>query len=127
MAIDTITKATAKASYLIGLKTTEIASDLDISYDTLIGWIMKEKWKAEKQVKLQELTADLTDKIKITSQDAVNELHKILMKKTSSNSDKIASAKALLDISGLKSQVIEDKRPLPAVIIRSKYGKAEDN
>ena len=127
MAIDTITKAKAKASYLIGLKTTEIASDLDISYDTLMGWIMKEKWKAEKQIKLQELTANLSDKIKITSQDAVNELHKILVKSTTKDADKIAAARALLDISGLKSQVIEDKRPLPAIIIRSKYGKAEDN
>ena len=96
-----------KAEYLQGAVPRELASKYNIDAKTIgnkasaNNWVVKKK---EIQIKIEN---DIREKIKEASALAIMRLREILESNDASNSDVVAATRAILDVSGLKSQKLE--------------------
>lgn len=97
-----------KAEYLAGATPKELASKYELEASTIHKKACRDKWTEEKESIKENLQSDIQERIKTFTDTALNALNKVLNDDKARQSDKIAAARAILDISGLKSQKIEN-------------------
>lgn len=100
--------AKIEAEYLEGESTSVLAERHKVNINTLESRITNHKWKR----KLAEISGKVLDevqeKIKGITDTAINVLDGILKDGEAKHPDKIAAARAILDISGLKSSKVDN-------------------
>ena len=98
-----------KAEYLQGVAPKELAAKYKIKASAIHTKFNKDGTSR----KLRELTSNLQDeireKIEKASSKVIDKLFKIVEADDATNSDVVAAARAILDVSGLKSQKVEAK------------------
>ena len=96
-----------KAEYLQGVAPKELAAKYKINASAIHTKFNKDGTTR----KLRELTSNLQDeireKIEKASSKVIDRLFKIVEADDATNSDVVAAARAILDVSGLKSQKVE--------------------
>ena len=96
-----------KAEYLQGVAPKELAAKYNLAPATIHTKFCQDGTSK----KLKELTSNLQDeirdKIEKASSKVIDALFNIVEDKDACNSDIVAAARAILDVSGLKSQKLE--------------------
>lgn len=92
-----------KADYLNGVTPKDLAEKYGVSAKTIHEKSSKEKWVEEKATICKNLQADVQEKIKELSNLALDTLKEVIKSPESDNRDKVSAARAILDVSGLKS------------------------
>lgn len=92
-----------KTEYLQGATPKELAKKYNLTSQQVRSKASKEKWRAEKVTISNKVTQNIEDKIKALSNNALETLGRIIKDPEAKDSDKVAAAKAILDVSGLKS------------------------
>lgn len=93
-----------KAEYLEGCTPKELAEKYKIKAKTISEKACKENWTKEKTKIYKNLQEKLEDKIKNLTQKALKTLEEIMDNPDAENKDKVSASKAILDVSGLKTQ-----------------------
>ena len=110
--INDIDKQRIKQKYLSGEKPTDIIQnylDTEITLNTIYNWIRNEKWNTQKQSIKPAIEKAVDKEISRLTGVAMDKLEYIL-KNSKTESSLIAAARAILDISGLKTSNINDSR-----------------
>lgn len=92
-----------KAEYLQGVTPKELALKYKTTARTITNKANAEKWVIEKKIISENLRQTTQDRISGLTNRALDELECVLNDPEAENKDKISAAKAILDISGLKS------------------------
>lgn len=92
-----------KAEYLQGVTPLELAEKYNVKAKTIHEKASKENWTAEKTRILKDLQETVKEKINKYTNNAIEVLNNVINDREAKNADKVAAAKAILDISGLKS------------------------
>jgi uncharacterized protein YjcR len=92
-----------KADYLNGVTPKELANKYKVKAKTIHEKASKEKWVAEKTSICKNVQEDVQEKIKELSNLALDTLKEVINSPESDNKDKVSAARAILDVSGLKS------------------------
>lgn len=92
-----------KTAYLKGVTPKELALKYKIKAKAISDKANEEKWVAEKSKISENVRKKTEDKIEQLTNLALNTLQDVILDDTSRNSDRVSAAKAILDISGLKS------------------------
>lgn len=114
--------AKIEAEYIEGESTKVLAEKYDVNINTLESRITKHEWKRKKAEFSGKVLDEVQEKIKGIADTAINVLDDILKDGEAKHPDKIAAARAILDISGLKSQKVEqtniDTSPFEIKIVK---------
>lgn len=97
-----------KAEYVQGVKPKELALKYKIKAKSISNKANKEKWTIEKEKISENLSKNTEDRIKGLTNKAFNALEQVLDDENAEYKDKVAAAKAIIDVSGLK----KDKKEL---------------
>ena len=92
-----------KADYLQGVTPKELAQKYKISAKTVHEKASKENWVKEKESIGKNLQADVQERIKEMTNVALEALCDVINDPECKNTDKVSAARAILDVSGLKS------------------------
>jgi uncharacterized protein YjcR len=92
-----------KADYLNGVAPKELAEKYKIPAKSIHEKASKESWVDEKASISKNLQEDVQAKIKELSNLALDTLKEVINSPESDNKDKVSAARAILDVSGLKS------------------------
>ena len=92
-----------KADYLNGVTPKELAEKYKIPAKSIHEKASKESWVDEKASISKNLQEDVQAKIKELSNLALDTLKEVINSPESDNKDKVSAARAILDVSGLKS------------------------
>ena len=92
-----------KADYLNGVTPKELAEKYKIPAKSIHEKASKESWVDEKASISKNLQEDVQTKIKELSNLALDTLKEVINSPESDNKDKVSAARAILDVSGLKS------------------------
>lgn len=92
-----------KADYLNGVAPKELAEKYKIPAKSIHEKASKESWVDEKASISKNLQEDVQTKIKELSNLALDTLKEVINSPESDNKDKVSAARAILDVSGLKS------------------------
>lgn len=92
-----------KAEYLQGVTPKELAQKYGLKTKTISDKATKEKWTAEKSQICVNIREKTEDRIKGLTNKAFQALENVLDDDNAEYKDKVSAAKAILDISGLKS------------------------
>ncbi len=93
-----------KAEYLQGATPKELALKYKTKAKTITEKASKEGWVVEKTIICNNLQEIIQDKIKDLSNNALEVLNEVMNSPEAKDADKISAAKAILDVSGLKTQ-----------------------
>ena len=96
-----------KAEYLAGATPKELASIYKLEAKTISNKANKEKWTSKKAKISDKIEEDIKKRISSLTSIALKELETILSSENTRDNDKISAAKAILDVSGYKSQKID--------------------
>lgn len=92
-----------KTEYLQGVTPKELSQKYDISARTITNKASREKWTIEKSTICDNLRQNAQDRIKDLTNIALDALVDVINSPDCKNAEKIAAARAILDVSGLKS------------------------
>lgn len=92
-----------KAEYLQGVTPKELAEKYKISSKTIREKASKEGWVEVKTTICKNLQQDIQERIKGLTNVALDALCEVINDPECENKDKVSAARAILDISGLKS------------------------
>lgn len=92
-----------KAEYLQGVTPKELAEKYKISGKTIREKASKEGWVEAKTTICNNLQQDIQERIKGLTNVALDALCEVINDPECKNTDKVSAARAILDISGLKS------------------------
>lgn len=92
-----------KADYLNGVTPKELAEKYKIDIDKIYNKIDNDSWAKEKAEINGNIRNDVQEKIKELSNLALDTLREVINDPESENKDKVSAARAILDVSGLKS------------------------
>lgn len=92
-----------KAEYLQGVTPQGLAKKYKLTVKQLSDKAYRDKWKDERAKIYEKTRENIQDKIQKYSNEAIEVLREVMKAPESKNLDKVSAAKALLDISGLKS------------------------
>lgn len=92
-----------KAEYLQGATPQSLAGKYKLTSQQIRSKASKEKWTAEKVTISNKVTQNIQDKIQALSTNALEVLSEVMNDPESENKDKVSAARAILDVSGLKS------------------------
>lgn len=93
-----------KAEYLQGVTPKDLALKYKTKAKAIIEKASKEGWVAEKSIIFKNLQETIQDKIKDLSNNALEVLQEVMNDPEAKDADKVSAAKAILDVSGLKTQ-----------------------
>ena len=99
--------AKIKKEYFEGAGNKELSEKYNVPIATLESRIAREGWARKKKEMQGEIIDAVQEKIKGIADTAINVLDDILKNDDAKHPDKIAAARAILDISGLKSQKVD--------------------
>jgi len=92
-----------KAEYLQGVTPQSLAKKYKLTAKQVSNKAYAENW-ADENKKIQEnLRQNVEDKIKTLSNNALEVLSEVMNDPEAENKDKVSAARAILDVSGLKS------------------------
>lgn len=112
-----------KAEYLQGVTPQMLAKKYKLTEKQVSDKAYREKWKDEK-AKINEKTREnLQDKIQSLTNNALEVLCEVMNHPDTEDKDKVSAAKAILDISGLKSIKQEIKADVNAEMKAPKWDK----
>lgn len=92
-----------KAEYLQGVTPKDLAQKYKISGKTIREKASKEGWVEEKTTICNNLQQDVQNRIKEMTNVALEALCDVINDPKCKNADKVSAARAILDVSGLKS------------------------
>lgn len=92
-----------KAEYLQGVTPKDLAKKYDLTSQQIRSKASKEKWINEKVAIGNKITQNIEYKITQYSNRALEVLNEVINDPESENKDKVSAARAILDVSGLKS------------------------
>lgn len=92
-----------KAEYLQGVTPKELAEKYKLTAKQISDKVNKEKWADEKSKICENIRENIEDKITQYSNRALEVLNEVINSPESENRDKVSAARAILDVSGLKS------------------------
>jgi hypothetical protein len=92
-----------KKEYCTGIPPRELAKKHKLTANTISNRASREEWDKEKQKKSEEIAASFEEKIKEGTAIAIDTLL-LIAENGERDSDRVAAAKGLLDISGLKRE-----------------------
>lgn len=100
--------AKIKAEYLQGCTPKELAIKYKIKAKKISDKAYDDNWKEEKAKISENIRESTEDRIKGLTNKAFDALEQVLDDEKAENKDKVAAAKAIIDVSGLK----KDKKEL---------------
>lgn len=92
-----------KAEYLQGVTPKELAQKYHLKAKQISDKANEEKWVAEKAKISENLRIDVQERIKDLTNQALEALCDVINDPECENKDKVSAARAILDVSGLKS------------------------
>lgn len=92
-----------KAEYLQGATPKELAKKYSLTSQQISNKVKRDKWKLEKDQISHKTTKNVQDKIEALSNNALEVLSEVMNNPETENKDKVSAARAILDVSGLKS------------------------
>ncbi len=92
-----------KAEYLQGATPKELAKKYSLTSQQISNKVKRDKWKIEKDLISHKTTKNVQDKIQALSNNALEVLSEVMNNPLAENKDKVSAARAILDVSGLKS------------------------
>ena len=92
-----------KAEYLQGVTPKELAQKYHLKAKQISDKANEEKWVAEKAKISENLRIDVQERIKDLTNQALEALCDVINDPECKNADKVSAARAILDVSGLKS------------------------
>lgn len=92
-----------KAEYLQGITPKELAQKYKIKARTISDKAYEEKWGEDKTRISENIRKKTEDRIKGLTNKAFNALEQVLDDENAEYKDKVSAAKAIIDVSGLKS------------------------
>ena len=92
-----------KAEYLQGVTPKELAQKYHLKAKQISDKANEEKWVAEKAKISENLRIDVQERIKDLTNQALEALCDVINDPKCENKDKVSAARAILDVSGLKS------------------------
>lgn len=92
-----------KAEYLQGATPKELAKKYSLTSQQISNKVKRDKWKLEKDQISHKTTENIQDKIQALSNNALEVLSEVMNNPETENKDKVSAARAILDVSGLKS------------------------
>lgn len=92
-----------KAEYLQGVTPKELATKYHLKAKQISDKANEEKWVAEKAKISENLRSDVQNRIKEMTNVALEALCDVINDPECKNTDKVSAARAILDVSGLKS------------------------
>lgn len=92
-----------KVEYLQGVTPKELAQKYHLKAKQISDKANEEKWVAEKAKISENLRIDVQERIKDLTNQALDALCNVINDPECKNTDKVSAAKAILDVSGLKS------------------------
>lgn len=92
-----------KAEYLQGATPKELAKKYSLTSQQISNKVKRDKWKIEKDLISYKTTKNVQDKIQALSNNALEVLSEVMNNPETENKDKVSAARAILDVSGLKS------------------------
>lgn len=92
-----------KAEYLQGVTPKELAQKYHLKAKQISDKANEEKWVAEKAKISENLRIDVQERIKELTNQALETLCDVINDPECKNADKVSAARAILDVSGLKS------------------------
>lgn len=96
--------AKVKKDYLEGVTPKEIALKYGTTAKTVTDKACKEKWTSEKSIIYENVLQNVQDRIQNITNKALTTLEEIIENDTAKDADRVAASRAVLDISGLKTQ-----------------------
>ena len=93
-----------KAEYLQGATPKDLAKKYKLTAKQVSDKANKDKWTAEKTEICENVRETIQDKIKDLSNNALEVLNEVMNDPEAKDADKVSAAKAILDVSGLKTQ-----------------------
>ena len=112
-----------KADYLNGVTPKELASKYKITAKSIHEKASKENWVDEKASICKNVQEDVQEKIKSLTDKALKALEKVIDDNESKNIDIISASRAILDISGLKTQKHEVENKGINIVVADKEHK----
>lgn len=92
-----------KAEYLQGVTPKELAQKYHLKAKQISDKANEEKWVAEKAKISENLRINVQERIKDLTNQALEALCNVINDPECKNADKVSAARAILDVSGLKS------------------------
>ncbi len=105
-----------KAEYLQGATPKELAKKYKLTPQQVSNKVKREKWKLKKDQISHKTTENIQTKIESLSNNALDVLCDIMNHPDSEDKDKVSAARAILDVSGLKSVKQEIKADVESVV-----------
>lgn len=93
-----------KKEYLEGVTPKELALKYKIKAKTIINKASAEKWVNEKRTISDNLRQHTEERINSLTNKAFNALEQVLDDPNAKHQDKVAAARAVIDVSGLKKE-----------------------
>jgi len=106
-----------KKEYLEGVTPKELALKYKIKAKSISDKATKEKWTIEKSQICANLLQNTEDRIKGLTNKAFNALEQVLDDENAEYKDKVAAAKAIIDVSGLKKDKHEVENKTPLIVV----------
>jgi transposase len=97
-----------KKEYLEGVTPRDLAAKYGVSAKTIGDKASDGFWTQKKREISEKVERDVQERIKSYADIALQELNKVLIDESSSKGDKISAARAILDVSGLKSAKVDN-------------------
>lgn len=92
-----------KAEYLEGVTPKDLAAKYKITAKSIHEKASKEGWVNERASIVKNLQEDIQERIKQMTNVALEALYEVINDPYCKNADKVSAARAILDVSGLKS------------------------
>ncbi len=92
-----------KAEYLQGVTPQMLAKKYKLTEKQISDKAYRDKWKDEKAKIYEKTRKNIQDKIQALSNNALEVLSEVMNDPEAENKDKVSAARAILDVSGLKS------------------------
>jgi uncharacterized protein YjcR len=112
-----------KADYLNGVTPKELASKYKVTAKQIHEKASKENWTAEKARICKNLQENVQERIKALTNLALDTLCEVIKADDSKYQDKVSASKAILDISGLKTQKHEVENKGINIVVADKEHK----
>lgn len=112
-----------KADYLNGVTPKELASKYKVTAKQIHEKVSKENWTAEKARICKNLQENVQERIKALTNLALDTLCEVIKADDSKYQDKVSASKAILDISGLKTQKHEVENKGINIVVADKEHK----
>jgi uncharacterized protein YjcR len=106
-----------KKEYLNGVSPKELSSKYGIAAKSIHEKASKEHWVDEKASICKNVQEDVQEQIKELTNLALQALRSVINDPECKHADKVSASRALLDVSGLKTQKHELEIPLPEISI----------